>query len=322
MKAVVISEFGGPDVLQIQERDIPNVGVNDILIKVRAAGVNRPDIFQRKGNYPAPGSVAADIPGLEVSGLIEQIGKDVVGFSIGDKVMALVAGAGYAEFVAVDAGSCILMPDNISFEEAAGMPETIYTVWHNVFQRGKLVENNKLLIHGGAGGIGTTAVQLGVLFGAEAYATVGTSQKKEFVEELGASKVFNYNETDFEDELRSEKVDVILDCIGGEYFNKNLNVIKDDGRLVYINAMQGAKVELNLLKLMQKRVVLTGSTLRNRSNEFKASLTKEIVAHIIPLIKEGKFKTYIYRVFPIEEAAEAHRLMESRDFIGKIILRF
>jgi len=309
-------------VLKLEDRAIPRISSTEVLIEVKAAGINRPDVFQRKGNYPAPEGVVSDIPGLEVAGIVSAIGNEVQSLQVGDNVMALVAGGGYAEYVGVSASNCILMPSNLTFEEAAGMPETLFTVWSNVFQRGKLHAGEKLLVHGGTGGIGLTAIQLAVLMGNEVYTTVGSDEKKTFVEKLGAKEAFNYHKEDFEEKLNTVGIHVILDSIGGDYFAKNVNVLAEDGRLVQINAMQGAKVELNLVKLMQKRIFLTGSTLRNRSVEFKAEIASELEKHVMPLIAQGLYKTYIEQVFPVSEVVEAHKLMESRDFIGKIILRF
>ncbi|ERJ57559.1 NAD(P)H-quinone oxidoreductase [Sphingobacterium paucimobilis] len=322
MYAVVITEFGGPEVLQVEEREIPEVGDNEVLIEVSAAGVNRPDIFQRKGNYPAPAGVVADISGLEVAGVVVGVGKAARGVKVGDRVMALLAGGGYAQYVAVDAMLCIVIPDHLPFVEAAGMPETIFTVWHNVFERGELVKGERFLVHGGAGGIGSAAIQLAHLFGAEVFTTVGSSDKISFVQELGASAIVNYKESDFEEVWSGVGMDVILDSIGGSYFEKNINILSEEGRLVVINAMQGAKVELNLIKMMQKRVHLTGSTLRSRSIEFKRSLADAIRRQVMPLVDKGAYKTPIAEVFSYKDASAAHALMESRFFQGKIILGF
>jgi NADPH2:quinone reductase len=322
MKAVVISEYGGAEVLQVQERAVPKLKADEILIKVKAAGINRPDIFQRLGKYPAPNEVPQDIPGLEVAGIVENIGERVNGLKIGQRVMALVSGAGYAEYVKVHYGSIIPLPDHVSFEIGATLPETVYTVWHNLFQRGDLQKGETVLIHGGAGGIGSTAIQLAKLFGAKVVTTVSTQEKSDFVKSLGADVVINYNEQDFEEILNSNKVDIVLDYIGGEYFNKNINVLNEEGRLIYINAMEGAKVDLNLFKLMQKRLTISGSTLRNRSVEFKQSLTEDIVKKVLPLLNEGKLKSQIFRKFSIHEASQAHSLMESGNFLGKLVLVF
>lgn len=322
MKTVIISAFGGPEVLKIAERENPVPEEYEVLIRVRAAGINRPDIFQRKGNYPAPEGVAADIAGLEVSGIVEQLGSKASKFKIGAEVMALVAGGGYAEYVTVHEDICLQKPANISFEEAAAIPETVFTVWHNVFQRGKLAEGENFLVHAGASGIGTTAIQLAHAFGAKVYTTVGTSEKKTLTEELGAIRAIVYKDVDFAEALQHIGMDVILDAIGGDYFNKNINLLNPEGRLVYINAMKGAKVELNLLKLMQKRINLTGSTLRARDISFKASLAKEIQAQVIPLIESGIFKVQLSRVYDFNDAVAAHQQMESPEHYGKIVLTF
>lgn len=322
MKAVVIKEFGSPEVLVVDERPIPSVSENEIRIKVKAAGVNRPDIFQRKGKYPAPEGVVQDIPGLEVAGIVEAVGQDVKNCAVGDRVMALVPGGGYAEYVSVDSGAVITISNKISFEEAATLPETVYTVWHNLFQRGQLKAGERVLIHGGAGGIGSTAIQLAKLHDAPVVTTVSSEQKAQFVKELGADIIINYKDADFEEIGKKQKVDVILDYIGGEYFNKNINVLNEDGRLIYINAMEGAKVDLNLFKVMQKRLTISGSTLRNRSTEFKKSLTEEIVKKVLPLINDGKIKSPIFKKFSYKDASEAHSLMESGNFLGKLVLVF
>ncbi|GGH19610.1 NAD(P)H quinone oxidoreductase [Sphingobacterium alkalisoli] len=320
MKAAVISEFGEPEVLKIEKREIPKLKTGYVLIEVHAAGINRPDIFQRRGNYPAPAGAIQDVPGLEVSGKIVAVGEGVDDSRIGDRVMALLSGGGYAEYATTHIGSCILMPKNLNFIEAASLPETLFTVWHNVFQRGKLKNGDRLLVHGGSGGIGTTAIQLGCLFGAKVYTTVGSEGKGTFAKKLGAFDFVNYHEVDYEKVWRNEKINIILDSIGGDYFTKNFDLLEDDGTLIYINAMKGAKVELNLLKLMQKRIFLTGSTLRARDESFKAELAEEIEREIVPLLMNGKFKTNVYKAFPLEEVVHAHKLMETGDFLGKIVL--
>lgn len=322
MNAIVITSFGGPEVLKVQERPDPIPQKHELLIRVKAAGINRPDVFQRKGNYPAPEGVSADIPGLEVSGVVEALGAETTNFKVGDEVMALLAGGGYAELVVVNEGMCMAKPRNISFVEAAGLPETLFTVWHNVFQRGKLQSGENFLVHGGAGGIGTTAIQLAKAFGAHVYTTVGSIDKKLLTEGLGATKAVIYKDEDFVEALADIGMDVILDSIGGEYFAKNIKIMNPDGRLVYINAMQGAKVELNLLKLMQKRISLTGSTLRARDIAFKSSLAREIEEKVIPLIANGIFKVEVSQVFDYRNAEEAHRQIERKDHFGKIILSF
>ena len=319
MKAVVIEKAGGPEVLKIQDRDIPKISSNEVLIQVKAAGINRPDIFQRQGKYPAPDGVIQDIPGLEVSGIVIEVGNSVLNIQKGERVMALVAGGGYAEYVNVDAGSCIRIPDYMSFEQAAAMPETIYTVWHNLFQRGKLKQKDNVLIHGGAGGIGSTAIILAKLFGSQVYTTVSNEEKYNFVSELGADIVINYKNENFEDILREKRIDVVLDFIGGEYFEKNINILHPDGRLVYINAMGGGKVELNIFKMMQKRLTITGSTLRNRDIYFKRNLTQDIVTNLLPYLISNQITLPIYRKFAFEQAADAHKIMEENKLLGKLI---
>ncbi|UOE37555.1 NAD(P)H-quinone oxidoreductase [Chryseobacterium oryzae] len=321
MKAVVITEYGAPEVLKTEDRPIPEIGKDDVLVKVKAAGINRPDVFQRMGNYPAPKGVPANIPGLEIAGVIEKIGADVTGFSIGDKVLALLGGGGYAEYVSVPALQCLPIPQNLNFEEAASLPETIYTVYHNVFQRGNLQSGERILIHGGSSGIGITAIQLAKASGAEVIVTVGDDVKGEKCLELGADQFINYKKQDFEAVLKEHPVHLILDMIGGDYFQKNINILQEEGRLVYINAMNGNEVTLNIFQMMQKRLSIMGTTLRSRDKAFKAELTASIRHNILPLIETGKFVPVIYKVFSMEEAAQAHHLMESNKHIGKIILK-
>ena len=321
MKAIVITSYGGPDVLRPEERDKPTINENEVLIKVKAAGINRPDIAQRKGNYPSPADAPQDIPGLEVAGIIQQAGRNVHQWKTGDKVCALISGGGYAEYVKVNAGQCLPIPDDFSFEQAAGLPETVFTVWHNVFQRGKLQHGERLLIHGGSSGIGTTAIQLAKSFGAQVIVTVGSDEKGKRCLELGSDKFINYKTQDFEHELKDHPVDVILDMIGGTYFQKNIEILKPDGRLVYINAMNGNVVSLNIMQMMRKRLTITGSTLRNRDATFKSVLANDIYNKVWPILTEGKFKPIIFATFPMEEANKAHQLMESSDHIGKIILQ-
>lgn len=322
MKAIVISEKGGPKVLKVQKRPLPTISETEVLIEVRAAGVNRPDIFQRRGNYPAPIGIVADIPGLEVAGVIVEVGKSCQSFNVGDRVMALISGGGYAQYVAADEAVCITIPARVSYAEAAGMPETLFTVWHNVFERGQLAPGERFLVHGGAGGIGSTAIQLASLSGAQVFTTVGSSDKILYVKSLGASEVIDYSLQDFEAIWEEVKMNVILDSIGGTYFNKNINLLGDEGRLIMINAMQGAKVELNLIKMMQKRIHITGSTLRNRSLDFKRNLANAIRLHVMPWVESGAYKTRIAQEFFYSDANLAHELMESRSFQGKIILVF
>ncbi len=322
MKAVVITQFGGPEVLQVADVPVPRINPKQVLIKVVAAGVNRPDVFQRKGNYPAPGGVPADIPGLEVAGYISEVGEEVSSVKVGDRVMALVGGGGYAEYVAAEEGCCLPVPAGISFEQAASLPENVYTVWHNVFERGQLCAGEKFLVHGGAGGIGYTAVQLAKLSGAEVFTTVGSERKVDFVRALGADHAVQYKKADFGDMWSEQKIDVILDSIGGAYFDKNIRLLNEEGRLVYINAVDGAQVSLNLFKVMQKRIVLTGSTLRSRDMAFKSRLTRVIEKQVLPWIADGQFVTKIDRVFSYRQASEAHVYMEDNQHLGKIVLAF
>lgn len=319
MRAVIITKFGGPECLQVTEVNKPQFTSYEVLIKVKAAGMNRPDVFQRKGNYATPEGTPADIPGLEVAGEIVAIGELVDEWKIGDQVCALLSGGGYAEYVSVDQGQCLHIPKGFTYEEAAALPETLFTVFHNVFQRGGLKSDNSFLVHGGSGGIGSMAIQLAKLAGAKVYTTVGSSDKAAYCEALGASVVINYKDQDFSEIIGDNKIDVILDSIGGEYFAKNLEVLKPDGHLIYINAMKGAKVELNLFKLMQKRIYLSGSLLRSRSILFKKNVRDDLNKEIIPLLKPGVFKANIYRTFQLEEASVAHAILDSGDFMGKLV---
>lgn len=320
MKAIVITQPGDPEVLKIEEREKPQPKPNEILIRVKAAGVNRPDVFQRKGNYPPPADVSQDIPGLEVAGIVEQLGAEVDQWKIGDEVCALLGGGGYAAYAAVDARHCLPIPSGWTFIEAASLPETVFTVWQNVFLRGGLKSGEVFLIHGGSSGIGITAIQLAKAFGAEVFATAGSDEKCKTCEKLGAKRSINYKKEDFETVLKDIGADVILDMIGGEYIPKNIRILKPDGRLVYINAMLGGKAEIDVTDLMKKRLTLTGSTLRNRNANFKAQLAAEIKENVWPVLEAGKFKPVIYKTFKLADAAAAHQLMESNEHIGKIML--
>jgi len=322
MKAIVITEHGAPAVLQVQERAIPVISADEVLIEVKAAGVNRPDVLQRKGKYPAPDNAPADIPGLEVAGIIKERGAHVKRWETGDKVCALIAGGGYAEYAVAHADHCLTIPGGLTYVEAASLPEAVFTVWSNVFERGSLIPGEKFLVHGGTSGIGITAIQLAKNWGAKVYATAGTDEKCKACLELGADLCINYRLFDFEKVLAQEGLDVILDMIGGTYFEKNINILAEEGRLVYINAMQGNQVELNIMKLMQKRITVTGSTLRSRDAVFKAQLTNEIEKHVWPMIEANKFKPVVFKIFAYQQAADAHKLMESSQHIGKIVLVF
>jgi len=320
MKVIVITSFGAPEVLQTQEREIPKPNAGEVLIKVKAAGVNRPDVIQRKGNYAPPPGAPQDIPGLEVAGIVEEIGGNVTNLKKGGHVCALIAGGGYAEYAVANALHCLPVPSNLNFTEAASLPETVLTVWHNVFQRGQLKEGEKFLVHGGSSGIGITAIQLAKAFGATVFATAGSKEKCDACDELGATKCINYKEEDFESVLKDEKIDVILDMIGGDYIEKNIRLLNTDGRLVFINAMKGGKSDFSAIDIMHRRLTITGSTLRNRDIAFKAALIAEVHKHVWPMIEEGKFKPVIYRTFSLKDAAKAHELMESSEHIGKIVL--
>jgi putative PIG3 family NAD(P)H quinone oxidoreductase len=321
MKAVVVTQPGGPEVLQVQERPVPEAGPGQVLIRVKAAGINRPDVAQRKGKYPAPPDVPPDVPGLEVAGSVEVCGPGVTRWQAGDKVCALAGGGGYAQYLAVDEKHCLPVPGGWSFEEAASLPETVFTVWHNVFQRGGLRSKEDFLVHGGSSGIGITAIQLAKARGARVFATAGTEVKCLACEELGAEKCINYTLFDFEDSLSKVGLDVILDMVGGEYIPKNIRLLRPDGRLVFINAIKGGKGDFDALDLMRRRLTLTGSTLRPRDAEFKAALAAEVEKNVWPVIAAGQFKAVVYKVFDMENASSAHALMESSQHIGKIVLR-
>jgi putative PIG3 family NAD(P)H quinone oxidoreductase len=320
MKAVVITHPGPPDVLRIEERQKPSPGPSEVLISVMAAGINRPDIIQRKGNYPAPAGVPADIPGLEVAGVIDQCGEAVTRWKKGDRVCALLTGGGYAEFAVAPEGQCLPLPKNWDFPSAASLPETVFTVWHNVFQRGHLKAGEHLLVHGGTSGIGITAIQLAKAFSCRVSVTAGSDEKCKASLELGADAAINYKQNDFESVLSADGVDVILDMVGGDYIPKNIRLLRPDGRLVFINAMKGGTAEWNALDVMRRRLTITGSTLRNREVEFKSSLAKSIHENVWPEIEAGKFKPVVFKTFAFEQAAEAHALMESSRHIGKIVL--
>ncbi|QXV67074.1 NAD(P)H-quinone oxidoreductase [Mucilaginibacter sp. 21P] len=324
MKAIVITQPGAPDVLQLQERPLPVIKHNEVLIKVKASGVNRPDVAQRKGNYPPPEGASPDIPGLEIAGEITQIGKEVTRFKIGDKVCALVSGGGYAEFCAAPEGQCLPIPGNLTFGEAASLPETFFTVWSNVFDRGKLQPGESLLVHGGSSGIGVTAIQMGVALGSTVYVTAGSEDKCRFCEELGALKAINYKKENFSEQIKEltngKGVNVILDMVGGDYTDQNLQILAEDGRLVLINTMKGKDVALDLSLIMRKRLTITGSTLRNRDVAFKAAIASNLEKYAWPLIASGKIKPVIYKTFQAAEASAAHQLMEGSTHMGKIVL--
>ena len=321
MRAIEIMEPGGPDVLRPVVMSIPNPNRNEVLIKIAFAGVNRPDVLQRAGSYmPPPG--ASDLPGLEASGTIFAIGQNVTNWAIGDEVCALLPGGGYAEYAVTQASHCLPVPKGMGLEQAAALPETFFTVWSNVFQRGKLKPHEKFLVHGGSSGIGTTAIQLANVFGSEVYATAGTEAKCLVCEELGAKRAINYKKEDFLDVMKNlGGVNLILDMVGGVYIEKNIKALVDDGRLVQIAFLQGAKAELNFAQIMTRRLTITGSTLRPQSDLSKAQIASELFRNVWPLLSNGRLKPVINSVFELEDVTSAHLLMESSQHIGKILLK-
>jgi len=326
MKAIIISQPGDPDVLKLADVPKPEPQRGEVLITVAAAGVNRPDVAQRKGVYPPPPGAPQDIPGLEVAGVVEAVGAEVTMWQPGDKVCALVSGGGYAEYCVAPEGQCLPVPEQLNFTEAASLPETFYTVWSNVFDRGKLQPGESLLVHGGSSGIGVTAIQIAKALGSAVYVTVGSDDKCRFCEQLGAAKAVNYKHEDFVEAIKQatqgKGVNVILDMIGGDYTPGNIDVLADDGRLVMINTMNGKDVNVDLSVVMRKRLTLTGSTLRSRNVAFKSAIAQALLEQVWPLINTGMIKPVIHQTFPVQDAAAAHRLMESSSHIGKIILEF
>lgn len=325
MKAVIIQKPGGPEVLEYTEKPVPIPGLGEVLIRVAYAGINRPDIAQRKGRYPAPPGAPQDIPGLEVSGIIESVGSECWRFKVGDAVCALLSGGGYAEFVATPESQCMEIPKGLSLEQAAALPETGLTVWHNVFQRGQLAKEETLLIHGGTSGIGVMAIQMAVTSGARVITTAGSEEKCKRCIELGASLAIHYKEEDFVKSVLNftdqKGVDVILDMVGGDYTQKNLDCLATEGRLVLINFMGGENAEIKLSSILRKRLTITGSTLRARENSFKASLVNEVEKIVWPWITAGKIKPVIDSVHPLNEASDAHKRIESGEHIGKLLLK-
>lgn len=323
MIAVEIREPGDPDVLVPVERPRPEPRAGEVLIEVAAAGVNRPDIFQRRGRYPPPPG-ASDIPGLEVAGPIATVGADVSEWRPGDRVCALVAGGGYAEFCVAPAGQCLPVPGRLDMTAAAAIPETFFTVWTNVFDRGRLRAGESILVHGGSSGIGTTAIQLARARGARVFATAGSAAKCAACERLGAEQCVNYREADFVDVLNratgGRGVDLILDMVGGPYFPRNIAALAMEGRLVEIATLGGATAELNIQTVMQRRLTITGSTLRARPVAEKAAIASALRAHVWPLLESGEVTPIVFKTFPLRDAAAAHALMESSQHIGKIVL--
>lgn len=324
MRAIEISQYGAPEVLKICERAMPVLKSGEVLIKVHAAGVNRPDLFQRTGNYPVPPG-ASDLPGLEVAG--ELIDGDFSGseFKKGDMVCALLQGGGYAEYCAAPLAQCLPLPRGLSAIEGASLPETFFTVWSNVFDRGHLAKGESLLVQGGTSGIGVTAIQLAAAFGHRVFATAGSDEKCRACEELGAERGINYRDEDFVEVVKQATggagVDVILDMVAGDYVMRELNCLADDGRIVIIALLRGSKNTVDFGQVLRRRLTITGSTLRPRPVSFKAAIANNLRQHVWPLLESGRIKPVIYKAFQLEEAAQAHTLMETSTHIGKIMLK-
>lgn len=322
MPAVEITEAGGPDVLKLTEVPVPTLGESDVLIQVGCAGVNRPDVLQRAGSYPSPPG-HSKLPGLEVAGRVVAVGTGVTHYAVGDLVTALTNGGGYAGYASVDAGTVLPVPAGLTVRDAAALPETVLTVWHNVFERGAAAPGDTLLVHGGSSGIGTTAIQIGVARGVQVVVTAGSHEKCAACLKLGAARAINYHDEDFVPivkEMTGKGANVILDMVGGDYIARNIKAAATDGRIVQIAFLQGSKREIDLMAVMLKRLTLTGSTLRARDAAFKARLTDAVRAEVWPLVERGAVRPLIHTVFPLAEAAKAHALMESNAHIGKIML--
>ncbi len=325
MTAIEITEPGGPEVLKPVTRPVPQPAKGEVLVRVQAAGVNRPDVMQRKGNYPPPKGIT-DIPGLEIAGTVAALGKGVSGWSVGDDLCALVAGGGYAEYCTAPAPQCLPLPKGLGPEAAAAVPETFFTVWDNLFTRGRLQAGETALVHGGSSGIGTTAIQLAVAFGARVFVTAGSAEKCRVCEELGVEKAINYHDEDFVEAVKEATggagVNVILDMIGGDYVSRNLNALAPEGRLVQIAVQHGTKAEVIVHLIMMKRITFTGSTLRARPIAEKAKIAHAVLENVWPLIEAGKVNPLIHANFPMKNADQAHALMDSSAHIGKITLIF
>jgi NADPH2:quinone reductase len=323
MIAIGIREPGPPEVLVPVERPTPAVAAGEVLIKVAAAGVNRPDVMQRQGKYPPPPG-ASDIPGLEIAGEIVGVASDVTSWRTGERVCALVSGGGYAEYCSAPAPQCLPIPGGLDLIQAAAIPETFFTVWTNAFERGRLVAGETILIHGGSSGIGTTAIQLARAFGARVIATAGSDEKCSACQSLGAEVAINYRSTDFVTTVRDTTgghgVDVVLDMVGGEYLQRNIDCLARDGRLVQIGLLSGAKSQINMGPVLQRRLWITGSTLRARSIAEKAAIAGAVQQHVWPLLEAGTVRVLVHATFPLQQAAEAHRVMESSAHIGKLVL--
>ncbi len=323
MKAIEIQTYGGPEVLVPCERPKPTLKPGEVLIQVAAAGVNRPDVLQRMGHYPVPPG-ASDLPGLEVAGTIVEGEVGDSGLAIGDRVCALVQGGGYAEFCAAPIAQCLPIPKGLSEAEAASLPETFFTVWSNVFDRAQLKVGETLLVQGGTSGIGVAAIQIAAAMGARVFATAGSDDKARACERLGATRGINYRSEDFTAVVREltggRGVDVILDMVAGSYVPREINCLADDGRLAIIALLGGNKAEVDFGQVLRRRLTITGSTLRSRPVAFKAAIARQLRERVWPLIEAGTIKPVIYRTLPLEQAAAAHRLMESSEHIGKIVL--
>ena len=323
MKAISIAEPGGPAVLSEIDFPVPRPGPSDVLIRVVAAGVNRPDVLQRLGRYPVPPD-ASPLPGLEVAGEIVAVGSTVTRWSTGDRVMALTHGGGYAEYCAADGGHCLPIPAGLSFVDAAAVPETFFTVWYNVFMRCRLAAGESFMVHGGSSGIGTAAIQLATAHGCRVFTTAGSDEKCAFCEELGAERAFNYRNEDWQSGLREETggrgVDVLLDMVAGPYTQRNLESLALDGRCSIIAFLQGPRVELDLRVVLQNRLTITGSTLRPQTAAEKAHIAREVETNVLPLLDSGRIRPIIHQTFPLDAAPAAHELMESSRHMGKIVL--
>jgi putative PIG3 family NAD(P)H quinone oxidoreductase len=323
MTVVEIAAPGGPEQLKVAQRPVPRPADEEVLVRVEAAGVNRPDVMQRQGRYPPPPG-ASDLPGLEIAGEIVQLGAKVGGLSVGDKITALLPGGGYAAYAVAAAPLCLPVPNGISMVEAAAIPETFFTVWTNLFDRGRCKAGDSVLIHGGSSGIGTTAIQLAAVLGARVYATAGSAEKVQACERLGAIRGINYRTEDFVEVMRAETagkgVDVVLDMVAGSYVARNLDIAALEGRVVVISLQGGTRAEINMGMILTKRLTLTGSTLRSRTVAQKAAVAEAVRKNVWPLLIAGRVKPVIHATFPLAAAGEAHRLMETSNHIGKIVL--
>ena len=323
MKVIHIAAPGGPEQLQLSTRPVPKPGAGEVLVRVEASGVNRPDVMQRQGRYPPPPG-ASDLPGMEIAGEIVALGAEVTGVAVGDKITSLLPGGGYAQYALAAAPLCMPIPKGLSMVEAAAIPETFMTVWTNLFERGRCKAGDTVLIHGGTSGIGTTAIQLAAALGAKVYATAGSQDKARACEKLGALRGIDYRTEDFVEVIKAATqghgIDVTLDMVAGSYVARNIEIAALEGRIVTISTLGGTKAEINMVPLMMKRVTLTGSTLRARTVAQKAAVADAMRQAVWPLIAAGKVKPVIFKTFPLAEASDAHRLMETSNHIGKIVL--